>query len=75
MMNEEQIIDVINKLELGPKLDPKNTSYDATLKSLGIDSLNVFAIFVELELQTGKIVPDSDVEKLTTIRELAKYFS
>ncbi len=75
MLTEEQIIDIINDLDLGYKLDPKNTPRDATLKSLGVDSLDIFSIFSELEATTGKKVPDSDVEKLSTIKELAAYFS
>ena len=75
MLTEEQIIDIINELDLGFKLDPKNTSVDATLKSFGVDSLDIFSIFSELEATTGKIVPDSDIERLSTIKELAAYFS
>lgn len=75
MLTEEKIIDVINELDLGFKLDPTNTPGDATLKSLGVDSLDVYNILIELENMTGQKVPDSDVEKLSTIKDLAAYFS
>jgi acyl carrier protein len=75
LLTKEQIITIINKLELGFQLDPKTTAGDATLKSLGIDSLDKFNLLLELEAATGKKVPDSDIEKLSSIDEIEKYFS
>ena len=75
MLTKEQIITIINKLELGFQLDPKTTVPDATLKSLGIDSLDKFNLLLELEAATEKKVPDSDIEKLSSIQEIEKYFS
>ncbi len=75
MLTEKEIIDVINELDFGFKLDPKTTPGETTLKSLGVDSLDIYNIFVDLETATGRKVPDSDIEKLTTIKELAAYFS
>lgn len=74
MLNEEKVIEVINRV-LNMKLDPKNTPIDDTLKSLGIDSLDMFSVLVELESISCKSIPDEDVDKLTTIRSLVKYFS
>lgn len=75
MLTEKEIIDVINELGFDFKLDPINTPLDTTLTVLGVDSLGLFDILQALEAKTGKQVPDSDVEKLSTIRELAAYFS
>jgi acyl carrier protein len=75
MLTEKEIIDLINELDFDFKLDPINTSLDTTLTVLGVDSLDLFDILQALEAKTGKQVPDSDVEKLSTIRELAAYFS
>ena len=73
MLSEEKVIHAINQV-LNMKLDPKNTPVDETLKSLGIDSLDMFSVLVELESISGKSIPDSDVDKLTTIRSLVNYF-
>lgn len=75
MLTEKEIIDVINELDFDFKLDPINTSPDTTLTLLGVDSLELFDILQALETKTGKQVPDSDIEKLSTIKELAAYFS
>lgn len=75
MLTEKKIIEVINSLELDVELNPENTSPDDSLRSLGIDSLDVFNILVELEEITGRKVPDSDVEKLTSIKKIEEYFS
>ena len=75
MLTKEQIITIINRLELGFQLDPKTAVADATLKSLGVDSLDKFNLLLELEAATGKKVPDSDIEKLSSIQEIEKYFS
>jgi acyl carrier protein len=75
LLTKEQIITIINRLELGFQLDPKTAVADATLKSLGVDSLDKFNLLLELEAATGKKVPDSDIEKLSSIQEIEKYFS
>jgi acyl carrier protein len=74
VLNEIKVIEVINKLDFGFNLDPKNTSLDAPLKSFGIDSLDIYNIFIELESETGRTVLDTDVADLTTIKKLAEYF-
>jgi acyl carrier protein len=75
MLTEQNVIEIINELDLGFKLDSDSTPADAPLKSLGVDSLDIYNILVELENKTGKAVPDSDVENLSTIKEIAAYFS
>lgn len=75
MLTEREIIDVINELDLDFKLDPINTSPDTTLKLLGVDSLDLFEILLAIEAKTGKKVSDSDVEKLSTIKDLAAIVS
>ena len=74
MLTPEKILQIINRI-LRLNLDLETTPLDAELKSLGIDSLDGFSLIVELEAMTGKKVPDEEVEKLSTIRELLNYFS
>ena len=74
MLSQEKLIEAINRcLEL--KLAPETTPLDVGFKTLGIDSLDVFNILIELEALTGKKVPDDDVEKLSTLRDILNYFS
>lgn len=73
MLTEKEILEVIS--ELGINIDAQKISDDASLTSLGLDSLDIFNVLVELEGKTGQKVPDSDLEKLDTIKKLAAYFS
>ena len=74
MLSLENLIGAVNRC-LNLNLVPEATSLDAEFKSLGIDSLDVFNILIELESLTGKKVPDEDVEKLSTLGDLLNYFS
>ncbi len=74
MLSREKLIETING-SLKIDLDPETTSLDAGFKTLGLDSLDVFSILVELELLTGRKVPDGDVEKISTLGDLLNYFS
>lgn len=74
MLNEEKIIEIINQ-SLEMSLDPKNTPVDVNFKSLGIDSLDFYNVLVELETMTGRKVPDDDVERISTIKDLVEYFA
>ena len=74
MLSHEKLIEVVNHC-LQLELDLANTPLDAEFKTLGIDSLDVFNILVELEALTGKRVPDEDVEKIATLGDLLNYFS
>ena len=74
MITNEKVIETINNA-LNLNLDLETTPLDASFKSLGIDSLDVFTILVELEALTGCDAPYEDVDKLSTIRSLTDYFS
>ncbi len=73
MLNEKDVIDLIK--DIGVDINTNKISYEATLASMGIDSLDIFNILVELETKTGQKVPDDDVDKLTTINAIVQYFS
>jgi acyl carrier protein len=74
VLNEEKIIELMNTC-LRMNLDPKSTPVDVNFKSLGIDSLDFYNVLVELETMTGRKVPDGDIEKISTIKDLVKYFA
>ncbi len=75
MLTEQQVINVINNMGLDVNLDAENTSTDESFRSLGIDSLDVFNLLIEVETLTGRNVPDGDVEQLTSIKKIVKYYS
>ena len=73
MLTEQDVINLIGELDINVDIDA--ISAEATLKSLGIDSLDVFTLLVEIETKTGKKIPDEDVDKLDTINAIVEYFS
>lgn len=46
-----------------------------SFEELGLDSLDVFNLFLELETITGEAVPDEDVDSLQTIADILKYYN
>lgn len=46
---------------------------DEVFSELGLDSLDVFNIFIELETLTGIQVPDDEIENLQTIDSIHAY--
>jgi len=73
MLTEQDVINLIGELDINVDIDA--ISAEATLKSIGIDSLDVFTLLVEIETKTGKKIPDEDVDKLDTINAIVEYFS
>lgn len=73
MLLKQDLIDIIR--ELGVIVDINEVKNDTTLASLGIDSLDVYNLLIELEMKTGRNVSDDDVDKLTTINSIVEYFS
>lgn len=73
MLLKQDVIDIIK--ELGISVDINEVKDDTTLKSLGIDSLDVYNLIIELEMKTGRNVSDDDVDKLSTINSIVEYFS
>lgn len=73
MITEQNVIELISELDIS--VNKNDITTDTTLKSLGIDSLDVFNLLVELETKTGKKIPDDDVDRLSTINAIVEYFS
>ena len=48
---------------------------DREFSDLGLDSLDVYNIFVEIEVQTSVEIPDSEIENLKTIDSLHAYLA
>jgi len=73
MLTEQQIKDAMKKSGVSADID--SLSADDIFTENGLDSLDLFNLFVELENVTGKEVPDDDVESLNSINDILKYFN
>jgi len=54
------------------ELDPSEITPDSTFESLGIDSLDIVEMIMDLESELG-IELDLEDQKITTFRELADF--
>lgn len=73
MLSIEQIRDAVRAADIGVEAD--GLSADKTFEEQGLDSLDVFNLFLELEKVSGVQVPDEDMEGLQSIDAVAKYFA
>ena len=73
MLTHQDIVDLINELDFD--VESESIAHDATLKSIGIDSLDMFTLLVEIETRTGRKIPDEEVEGLETINDIVEYFA
>jgi len=73
MLTEQQIKDAMKKSGVSADID--SLAADDIFTDNGLDSLDLFNLFVELENVTGKEVPDDDVENLNSINDILKYFN
>ena len=74
MLSKKQIEEIMQNAGLAVDLQSPIPTNEA-FTELGLDSLDVFNIFVELEVLTGIQVPDNDIEKLQTIDSIHAYFA
>ena len=50
-----------------------NFSDDLSLTKQGVDSLDSLDFFLKIEESYGISIPDSDIEKLSTVNQICKY--
>ena len=73
MLSKEKIEDVLLNAGLAVELQ-RPVPTDVALSDLGLDSLDTYNVFVELERITGVSVADDDFEQLRTIDNIEAYF-
>lgn len=56
-------------------IDPEKIASTHNLRDAGLDSLDLFNIFLEIEKLYGKEIPDEDFEKLQTIESILTYIN
>jgi acyl carrier protein len=75
-MSNQKIIEAIRKAanEAGVKLTLDPSTFDSTLKSLNVDSLNAMSIIINVEKALNVRLPDDDLASLKTLGDLIRSF-
>ncbi|MDR3329872.1 MAG: phosphopantetheine-binding protein [Mycoplasmataceae bacterium] len=75
-MANEKIISAIKKAahDAGIKLSLDPYTFDSTLKSLNVDSLNAMSIIINAEKTLNVRLPDEDLANLKTLGDLIRSF-
>jgi acyl carrier protein len=75
-MSNEKIISAIKKAaqDAGVKLTLDPSTYESTLKSLNVDSLNAMTIIINTEKALNVRLPDEDLATLKTLGDLIHSF-
>jgi acyl carrier protein len=74
MLTTDQIASAMEKAGVQVKVDLEQNK-DATFEELGLDSLDVFNLFLELETITGKGVADEDIDSLGSITDILAFYN
>ena len=73
MINIENIREAIKNAEL--QMDAYSISTDASFRDVGMDSLDIFNVFLEIEKSFGIQIPDDKIDKLQTIEAIQNYLN
>lgn len=73
MITEQQVKDAI--IAAGIDVDVSAITRNDNLGEHGIDSLDFFNLFLELEDIGGKKVPDEDVDKMNSIDAIIQFYA
>ncbi len=71
MLDDNQIIKLVEQSGIDTR--GREIDADATFSDLGIDSLDVFNLVAQVEIQYGVHVPDADFAKLKTLNDIRDY--
>lgn len=72
MLTIEQIRNVIRSS--GVDIDALSMPVKKNFSALGLDSMDVFNILIELQNITGIEIPDEDIKILQSIEKICEYF-
>ena len=71
ILTHEKLFEIIKEAET--EGDIANISPDIDLKEIGIDSLEIMNIFLDIQEATGVEVSDDEMNNLNTVRKICDY--
>lgn len=73
MIKEQDIRNAIKAADVD--IDPDTIPTNKTFKDVGLDSLDVFNILLEIETLAGSEIPDEDFDKVQSIEAVLTYIN
>jgi acyl carrier protein len=73
MIDKAKLIEVLKKAELDILVNFND--FDKSFKDIGLDSLDVFNFFTEIEINLNKKIEDQDYKKINTLNELLLFLN
>lgn len=73
MIDQDKIREVLK--QSGIEIELTAADFDMPFKDIGIDSLDVFNFFSEVELTLGKSIEDSDFDKINTLNDVIRFLN
>ncbi|MEZ9120647.1 acyl carrier protein [Vibrio cyclitrophicus] len=71
MLNIEVVVDAMNAAGISIDADVAvKENQGLIFEDLGLDSLDLFNLFLELENLTGKAIPDEEIDNFKTISDI-----
>jgi acyl carrier protein len=71
MVQRDEVVTIIRSVSSSTKVD--DDEYQKKLKDIGIDSLDLSGILLEIEEKFKIKIPDQDIERLETIDKIVEY--
>ena len=73
MSTQADVISIVLETVNGIEINESQGDTGRTLSDLGIDSLDIAGIFLEIQEKLGVSVPDDDIDELDTIDKIVNY--
>mgnify|MGYP001344902474 CR=1 FL=1 len=70
---KDEIVAIIHSVSNSTKAEIQD--YDRPLKEMGVDSLDLSTILLDLEEKYSIKIPDEDISRLTTVNLIAAYIN
>lgn len=73
MINQAQIIALLQKS--GTDITPAPEDFDKSFAEIGLDSLDVYNFFGEIEIELGKKISDEEFQNLHTLKDVIDFIN
>jgi len=70
-VTETDILSIIESAKIS--LDLSRLNGDTVFKDAGVDSLDMFNVFLGIEEHFGVTIPDEDIDQLKSVNEIVAY--